>query len=63
MPAATAAALDRARALFQAGAALMGLAFLIKAGIWPLSFWLPTAYMASAAPVAAIFAIMTKVGV
>ncbi|ETD79772.1 monovalent cation/H+ antiporter subunit D [Rhodobacter capsulatus] len=51
------------RALFQAGAALMGLAFLIKAGIWPLSFWLPTAYMASAAPVAAIFAIMTKVGV
>lgn len=50
------------RALFHAGAALMGLAFLIKAGIWPLSFWLPTAYMAGAAPVAAMFAIMTKVG-
>jgi multicomponent K+:H+ antiporter subunit D len=49
--------------LFQAGAAIMGLAFLIKAGIWPLSFWLPTAYMAGAAPVAAMFAIMTKVGV
>ncbi|MDD9709486.1 monovalent cation/H+ antiporter subunit D [Seohaeicola sp. SP36] len=51
------------RILFHAGAAIMGLAFLIKAGIWPLSFWLPTAYMAGAAPVAAMFAIMTKVGV
>ena len=51
------------RPLVHAGAALMGLAFLVKAGIWPLSFWLPTAYMAGAAPVAAVFAIMTKVGV
>ena len=51
------------RVMLHAGAAIMGLAFLIKAGIWPLSFWLPTAYMAGAAPVAAIFAIMTKVGV
>ncbi|WP_225025972.1 monovalent cation/H+ antiporter subunit D [Xinfangfangia pollutisoli] len=51
------------RPLLQAGAAFMGLAFLIKAGIWPLSFWLPTAYMAGAAPVTAMFAIMTKVGV
>lgn len=51
------------RPLFHAGAAVMGLAFLIKAGIWPMSFWLPTAYMAGAAPVAAMFAIMTKVGV
>ncbi|WP_444463061.1 monovalent cation/H+ antiporter subunit D [Rhodobacter capsulatus] len=50
------------RALLHAGAAVMGLAFLIKAGIWPLSFWLPTAYMAGAAPVAAMFAVMTKVG-
>jgi multicomponent K+:H+ antiporter subunit D len=49
--------------MFHAGAAIMGLAFLIKAGIWPMSFWLPTAYMAGAAPVAAMFAIMTKVGV
>ncbi len=49
--------------LFHAGAAIMALAFLIKAGIWPMSFWLPTAYMAGAAPVAAMFAIMTKVGV
>jgi multicomponent K+:H+ antiporter subunit D len=51
------------RVYFHAGAAIMGIAFLIKAGIWPLSFWLPTAYMAGAAPVTAIFAIMTKVGV
>ena len=51
------------RPMFHTGAAIMGLAFLIKAGIWPLSFWLPTAYMAGAAPVAAMFAIMTKVGV
>jgi multicomponent K+:H+ antiporter subunit D len=49
--------------MFLAGAAIMALAFLIKAGIWPMSFWLPTAYMAGAAPVAAMFAIMTKVGV
>jgi multicomponent K+:H+ antiporter subunit D len=49
--------------MLQAGAAIMALAFLIKAGIWPMSFWLPTAYMAGAAPVAAMFAIMTKVGV
>lgn len=51
------------RALLHAGAAALGLAFLVKAGIWPLSFWLPTAYMAAPAPVAAMFAIMTKVGV
>jgi multicomponent K+:H+ antiporter subunit D len=49
--------------LLHAGAAVLGLAFLVKAGIWPLSFWLPTTYMAGAAPVAAMFAIMTKVGV
>jgi multicomponent K+:H+ antiporter subunit D len=31
--------------------------------MWPLSFWLPSTYMAAAAPVAAIFAILSKVGV
>lgn len=51
------------RALFHTGAAIMGIAFLVKAGLWPLSFWLPTTYMASAAPVGAMFALMTKVGV
>jgi len=54
---------DADRPLLHAGAALMGIAFLIKAGVWPMSFWLPTAYMAGAAPVAAMFAIMTKVGI
>src|SRR5690606_10621673 len=51
------------RMLLQAGAAVLGIAFLVKAGMWPLSFWLPTAYTAAAAPVAAIFAILSKVGV
>jgi multicomponent K+:H+ antiporter subunit D len=52
-----------ARPLVHVGAVFLGAAFLVKAGIWPLSFWLPTAYMAGAAPVAAMFAIMTKVGI
>ena len=51
------------RPLLHAGAAILALAFLTKAGMWPLSSWLPTAYMAGAPPVAAMFAIMTKVGV
>jgi len=51
------------RPLFHAGAAIMAVAFLVKAGVWPLAFWLPAAYAAGAAPVAAVFAVMTKVGV
>ena len=51
------------RALFDAGAALLGVVFLVKAGAWPLNFWLVPAYGAAVAPVAAVFAIMTKVGV
>ena len=51
------------RMLLQAGAAILGVAFLVKAGMWPLCFWLPPAYMAAAAPVAAIFVLLTKVGV
>ena len=51
------------RVLLQAGAAILGVAFLVKAGMWPLCFWLPSAYMAAAAPVAAIFVLLTKVGV
>jgi multicomponent K+:H+ antiporter subunit D len=50
------------RTLFDAGAAILGIAFLIKAGSWPLNFWLPGAYSAAMAPVAAAFAMMTKVG-
>ena len=51
------------RALLEAGAGILGIAFLLKAGMWPLCFWLPTTYAAASPPVASIFAIMTKVGV
>ncbi|MBK3745733.1 monovalent cation/H+ antiporter subunit D [Paraburkholderia aspalathi] len=51
------------RMLLEAGAAVLGIAFLVKAGMWPLNFWLPTTYTAAAAPVAAIFTIMSKVGI
>lgn len=51
------------RRLFEAGAAILGIAFLTKAAAWPLNFWLPATYTAAAAPVAAVFMIMTKVGV
>jgi multicomponent K+:H+ antiporter subunit D len=45
-----------------AGAMLM-LVFGLKAAVFPLSFWLPQAYRSAIGPVAALFAIMTKVGV
>jgi multicomponent K+:H+ antiporter subunit D len=50
------------RGLLEAGTAVLATAFLLKAGMWPLCFWLPTTYAAASPPVAAIFAIMTKVG-
>jgi len=49
--------------LFEVGATILGIAFLVKAGMWPLCFWLPSAYSAAAAPVGAVFAILTKVGI
>jgi multicomponent K+:H+ antiporter subunit D len=51
------------RVLFEVGGAILGIAFLVKAGMWPLCFWLPGAYSASAAPAGALFAVLTKVGV
>jgi multicomponent K+:H+ antiporter subunit D len=51
------------RALFEAGAAILGVAFLTKAAIWPLNFWLPSAYAAAGSAVGAVFSLMTKVGV
>ncbi|AJO78120.1 MULTISPECIES: monovalent cation/H+ antiporter subunit D [Pseudomonas] len=51
------------RGLLHAGAAILATAFLAKAGMWPLNFWLVPAYSSASAPVAAMFAIMTKVGV
>src|SRR6476660_3050351 len=50
------------RALFEAGAGILGIAFLLKCGMWPLCFWLPTTYAAVTPPVACIFAMLTKVG-
>lgn len=42
---------------------LLLLVFGLKAAIVPLYFWLPRAYASASAPVAALFTIMTKVGV
>jgi multicomponent K+:H+ antiporter subunit D len=41
---------------------LLILVFAIKAAVVPLHFWLPSSYAEAPAPVAALFAIMTKVG-
>ena len=49
--------------MLHAGAAILAIAFLAKAGMWPLNFWLVPAYSSASAPVAALFAIMTKVGI
>jgi len=53
---------DHDRGLLHAAAAILATAFLIKAAVWPLNFWLVPAYSAATAPVGALFAIMTKVG-
>ncbi len=49
--------------LLGASGLLLLLVFGLKAAMLPLYFWLPRAYAAASAPVAALFAIMTKVGV
>lgn len=51
------------RGLLHAAAGILGTAFLIKAAAWPLNFWLVPGYSAATAPVGALFALMTKVGV
>lgn len=51
------------RSLLEAGLAVMGVAFLIKAAVWPLGFWLAPTYAAAAAPAAAILSLLSKVGV
>ncbi|MFN7309491.1 MAG: proton-conducting transporter membrane subunit, partial [bacterium] len=50
-------------ALIQAAGLLLLVVFSVKAALLPLYFWLPDTYAAASAPVAALFAIMTKVGV
>ncbi len=49
--------------LVTAGGLMLLVVFGLKAAILPLYFWLPRAYAAAPAPVAALFAIMTKVGI
>ena len=50
------------RGLLHAGIAVLGVAFVTKAAVWPLNFWLQPAYTAASPPAAAMFAVMTKVG-
>ena len=49
--------------LLHTGAAILGVAFLVKCAMWPLGFWLTQTYSAASAPVASVFAILSKVGV
>jgi multicomponent K+:H+ antiporter subunit D len=50
-------------ALLRTAGMLLLVVFAIKAAVLPLGFWLPETYGAAPAPVAALFALMTKVGV
>ena len=49
-------------ALVQTACLLLFGVFALKAALLPLHLWLPAAYAHTSAPVAALFAIMTKVG-
>ncbi|PZO63469.1 MAG: monovalent cation/H+ antiporter subunit D [Paracoccus denitrificans] len=48
--------------LMRVGAALLLIVFALKAALVPLHFWLPATYANAPGPVAALFAVMTKVG-
>ncbi|WP_373504795.1 monovalent cation/H+ antiporter subunit D [Aestuariivirga sp.] len=48
--------------LIRVAAVLLLLVFAVKAALMPLHFWLPASYAEAPGPVAALFAIMTKVG-
>jgi len=50
------------QALVQAAAGLLVVVFCAKAAVLPLYFWLPQTYTHAPAAVAALFAVMTKVG-
>lgn len=48
--------------LIRVAAMLLMIVFAVKAALFPVQFWLPGTYANAPAPVAALFAIMTKVG-
>ncbi|MGO4329581.1 monovalent cation/H+ antiporter subunit D [Cupriavidus sp. 2TAF22] len=48
--------------LATAAAAMLMLVFALKAALFPMAFWLPRAYASATGSVAALFAIMSKVG-
>lgn len=52
-----------ARTLASVAGLLLWLVFGLKAALFPLYFWLPATYASASAPVAALFAVMTKVGI
>ncbi len=54
---------SQSRALVAAAGFLLLVVFAIKAALLPLNFWLTGTYRAANLPVAALFALMTKVGV
>ncbi len=49
-------------ALVRVASMLLMIVFAVKAALFPVQFWLPATYSNAPAPVAALFAIMTKVG-
>ena len=49
-------------ALVRVAVMLLMIVFAVKAALFPVQFWLPATYSNAPAPVAALFAIMTKVG-
>ena len=49
-------------ALVRVAVILLMVVFAVKAALFPVQFWLPATYANAPAPVAALFAIMTKVG-
>lgn len=51
-----------ASAAIRVASVLLLLVFAVKAALVPLHFWLPASYAEAPGPVAALFAIMTKVG-
>ncbi|MFV0333273.1 MAG: proton-conducting transporter membrane subunit, partial [Tropicimonas sp.] len=51
------------QALLLTGAMMLLIVFGIKAAAFPVQFWLPGTYVNAPAPVAAFFAILTKVGI